>query len=67
MRSAGAAASDKGGSVPVEELGTFRCGCRTDLRFAAVRAGALLFAAEKNIVAAFGLTTVNHAVHLLWS
>ena len=65
MRSAGAAASDKGGSVPVEELGTFRCGGWLDLLLSAVRTGALLFTAKKNIVAAFGLTTINHAVHLL--
>ena len=64
MRSA-RAASDKGGGVPLEEFGTFCCGCRTDLLFSAVWAGALLFAAEENIVAAFGLTAVNHAVHLL--
>lgn len=66
MRSAGAAVWGQGGGVPAEEFGTFRCVCRTELRFAAVRAGALLFAAEEDIVAALGLTAVNHAVHLSW-
>ena len=64
VRSAGAAVLGKGIGVPAEEFGTFQCGCRADLMFAAVWAGALLVAAEENIVAAFGLTAVNHAVHL---
>ncbi|WP_297282421.1 hypothetical protein [uncultured Agathobaculum sp.] len=65
MRSARTAASDEGGGVPVKEFGTFRCGCRTDLLLSAVWTGVLLLTAKKNIVTAFGLTAVNHAVHLL--
>lgn len=65
MRSAGAAVFDEVGGMPMEELGTFRCGCWVNFLLSAVRAGTLLFAAAENIVAAFGLTTVNHAVHLL--
>ena len=36
----------------------------TDVPAAAVRAGGGTSAAEKDVVAAFGLTAVDHAVHL---
>ena len=36
----------------------------TDVPAAAVRAGGWASAAEKDVVAAFGLTAVDHAVHL---
>ena len=36
----------------------------TDVPAAAVRAGGWTSAAEKDVVAAFGLTAVDHAVHL---
>ena len=49
--------------LPAEIVGAFCRRGRTELRFTAVRAGALLHAAGKNVVAAFGLTGVNHAGH----
>ncbi|MGO5094893.1 hypothetical protein ACTQ34_03560 [Agathobaculum sp. LCP25S3_E8] len=51
--------------MPMEEFGTFRCGCWMDLLLSAVRTSTLLLASKENIVAAFSMTTVNHAVHLL--
>ena len=62
--SSGAAGGGERFGAPAQVRGALLARSGTDVPAAAVRAGGGTSAAEKDVVAAFGLTAVDHAVHL---